>query len=91
MLATVARAFDGGITAADVARAQSVSEAGHLRGLETMEGQASFIAEWEALGDWQLGVEYMKRIMSITRDEVRAAAAQYLAPDSAAVLTYGPQ
>jgi zinc protease len=79
------------VTDEDVRRAQSVLEARTLRGLETMEGQASFIAEWAALGDWQLGRTYLDTLMGATREDVQRVARQYLPADLAAVLTYRPQ
>src|SRR5262249_11032300 len=46
----------------EIERARSVIEARALRRLESMEGQANYLAEWEALGDWQLGGQYLARI-----------------------------
>ncbi|MGQ0562103.1 MAG: M16 family metallopeptidase [Gemmatimonadota bacterium] len=75
---------------ADIARAQSILEARMLRALETMEGQASFLADWAALGDWRLGVTYLDRILSATRADVQRVARTYLDADAAAVLLYRP-
>jgi zinc protease len=78
------------VTAADVTRAQSILEARMLRGMETMEGQASFIAEWEALGDWRLGVDYLAKVANASRADIQRVARQYLALDRAALLVYRP-
>jgi zinc protease len=88
---TIATAQAGAITDEDVARAQSVMEARTLRGLETMEGQAGFVAHWAALGDWRLGVEYLDRVLSVTRADVERVAREYLRPEVAAVLSYRPE
>jgi zinc protease len=88
--ATLQAARNGAISSSDVARAQSVLEARMLRGLETMEGQASFVAEWEATGDWRLGVEYFDRFMKATPYNVIRAAREYLDPKYAAVVAYRP-
>jgi zinc protease len=88
---TIDAACNGAITMEDVSRAQSVMEARSLRGLETMEGQAGFIAHWASLGDWRLGVEYLDSILSVTRDDVERVAQTYLAAEHAAVLTYRPE
>jgi hypothetical protein len=32
-----------------------------VRRLEDMEGQANYLAEWEALGDWRMGERYLER------------------------------
>ena len=81
----------GDFEAADVERAQSIHEARMLRGLETMEGQASFLAEWEALGDWKLGLKYLERILSLTKDDIVRVAREYIDPSVAAMLVYRPE
>lgn len=79
------------ITDADVARAQSILEARLLRGIETMEGQASFVAEWEALGDWENGVRYMEQVRAAKRADLSRVAHEYLSLDTASVLAYRPR
>ncbi|MGQ0814507.1 MAG: M16 family metallopeptidase [Gemmatimonadota bacterium] len=88
---TIEAARDGSISDSDVARAQSVLEARTLRGLETMEGQASFLAEWAALGDWRLAIAYLERIMSARRADIERVARYYLASAAASVLSYRPE
>lgn len=80
----------GAVTDADVARAQSVIEARMLRGLETMEGQASFLSEWQALDDWRLGGEYLDTVMLASRADILRVANEYLTLETAAVLCYRP-
>jgi zinc protease len=80
-----------GVEAAEVARAQRVLEARWLQQFEAMDGQANFLAEWEALGDWRLGVEVAARTMAVTADDVARAAARYLVPDQASLVIYRPQ
>lgn len=75
----------------ELERAKSILEARMLRGLETMEGQASFIAEWEALGDWKLGLDYLQRVLSATGDDVLRAGREYIDPETAALLIYRPE
>lgn len=82
---------DGALSDGDVERAQNLIEARTLRGLETMEGQANFIAEWEALGDWRLGLDYLARAVSATRADIERVARHYLQLDAMAVLTYRPR
>ncbi len=78
------------VEADEVDRAQSIVEARMLRSLETMEGQANFIAEWQSAGDWRLGFEYLDTLMSLRADEVARVAARYLASERAAILAYRP-
>jgi zinc protease len=86
---TIAAVRDN-ITYDEVARAQSIVEARMLRGLETMEGQAHFIAEWQSVGDWRLGLDYLEQAMSVQADQLMAVAEKYLQVDRAAVLAYRP-
>jgi zinc protease len=86
----VRRLRDEGVVRQEVARAQSVFESRWLRHLESMEGQATHLAEWEALGDWQLGDRYFERITSATPADVAAAAERYLAPERAGWVMYRP-
>jgi zinc protease len=92
-LAAIFKTIESGrqdITYDDVSRAQSIVEARMLRGLETMEGQAHFLAEWQSAGDWQLGLDYLEQAMSLQPQQLKAAAEKYLDIDRAAVLAYRP-
>ncbi|MBK6454839.1 MAG: insulinase family protein [Gemmatimonadetes bacterium] len=58
--------LDGGVASGDLERAKRLFESRWLRRLETMEGQANFLAEWEALGDWRWADEYAARMLAAT-------------------------
>ena len=75
---------------AELERTRRMTDARWSRRLETMDGQANFLAEWEALGDWHLAAEYYERAMSATPAQVRDAAARYLNASDAAFLVYRP-
>ena len=79
-----------GVTAQELERARRLYEARWVRRFETMEGQANYLAEWEAMGDWHLGARYLKRIMSATPMQVTEAIARHLVPDEASVVVYRP-
>jgi zinc protease len=81
---------DGDVGELEIERAKRILESQFVRRLEDMEGQANFLAEWEALGDWKMGERYLERLLSTTREEVVDAANRYLDPDSAGVLVYRP-
>jgi zinc protease len=81
---------DEGIAAQEVTRAQRVFESRWLRHLESMEGQATHLAEWEALGDWQLGDRYYEHITSATPAAITDAVQRYLTPDRAGWVVYRP-
>jgi zinc protease len=79
-----------GIGRDELWRARRIFESQWLRRLETMEGQANHLAEWEALGDWTLGDFYLERLLTATPEQVSGAAQRYLTPDRAALLMYRP-
>lgn len=79
------------IPADDMERVRRIFEARWTRRLETMEGQANHLAEWEALGDWQLAEVYKAKFMSATADDVRRVASRYLAAGRAGVVVYRPE
>lgn len=74
----------------DIDRVRRVFEARWIRQQESMEGQANHLTEWEALGGWQLGDEYIARFLSITAAEVHDAVRRYLTPTRAAIVIYRP-
>ncbi|MDB4876746.1 MAG: peptidase domain protein [Gemmatimonadetes bacterium] len=75
----------------EIERAKRIYESQFVRRLEDMEGQANYLAEWEALGDWRMGERYLERLMSATRDDLVAVANRYLDPDNAGVVVYRPE
>lgn len=80
-----------GFTSDELNRARQLLEARFIRRLETMEGQANFLAEWEALGDWQMGERELARLMTATADEVSDAVRRHLTEESAGVIVFRPR
>ena len=85
------RVRDEGVGAFELERARRITESRWVRRLEDMEGQANHLAEWEALGNWELGERYFERIMSVSADELREMARRYLSEEQASVLLYRPE
>ncbi|HEY4130867.1 MAG TPA: pitrilysin family protein, partial [Gemmatimonadaceae bacterium] len=82
---------DGDIGELELERAKRIYESQWLRRLEDMEGQANYLAEWEALGDWRMGDRYFERLMTTTRDELITAANRYLDADNTGIIVYRPE
>ncbi len=76
---------------AEVARAQRLFDARWLRRLESMDGQANYLADWEALGGWELGDEYAERTRALTPKQVSDAVSRHLDPQHASALVYRPE
>jgi zinc protease len=88
--AQVAALREHGVADVEIERAQRIIESRVIRRLEDMEGQATYLAEWEALGGWTLGDDYFDRLMAVTPDDVARVARHYLDPTQASVLVYRP-
>ena len=78
------------IDAVEMERTRRIFDARWVRRFESMEGQANYLAEWEALGDWKLGDEYYSRFMAVTAEEIHETVRRYLTPARAGVVIYRP-
>ena len=67
-----ARVRDGDIGEREIERAKRIYESRWIRRLEDMEGQANYLAEWEALGDWRMGDGISSGCSTTTRDDLAA-------------------
>lgn len=85
------RVREDGIAALELERARRITESRWVRRLEDMEGQANYLAEWESLGDWQVGERYFERLLAVRADEVRDVARRYVRDDRLAALVYRPE
>jgi zinc protease len=80
----------GALSEHELTRVRRIFEARWVRRLETAEGRANYLAEWEALGNWGVGDEYFERYMSASADDVQRVTRKYLAEERAAALVYRP-
>jgi zinc protease len=81
---------EGGVTEGELERAKRLYESRWIRRLEDMEGQANYLAEWQALGDWQRGDEYLRAALATTSDDLQRLAQRYLDPEQAGLVLYRP-
>lgn len=86
----VMAARDHGIRRSEISRAQSIIEARWLRRLDSMDGQASYLASWEADGGLEQAANYYDRLMSLTAADVEGALARHLQSDSVSIIAYRP-
>lgn len=84
------RVRDEGLGDHELVRAKRLYESRWVRRLEDMEGQANYLAEWEALGDWRLGDWYLERLLTVTPEQLAEIAHRYLTPEQAGVIIYRP-
>lgn len=74
----------------EVIRAQRMVEARWLRRLETMDGQATYLASWEADGGLECAAEYYDRILSLHPDTLKRAVEEHLNPEQVSVVSLRP-
>ncbi len=79
-----------GLRRSEITRAQSIVEARWLRSLESMDGQASYLAGWEAIGGLEFASRYYDTLLSLTPEQVRDALERHCDPSQAAVISYRP-
>jgi zinc protease len=84
------RVRDEGVGSLELERARRITQSRWVRRLEDMEGQANYIAEWEALGNWEIGERYYERMLATRPEDVRDVARRYIEEDQVAVLVYRP-
>ena len=80
-----------GVGVLELERARRITQSRWVRRLEDMEGQANYIAEWESLGNWELGERYFERMLTTPVEEVRELARRHMPDDQVALLTYRPE
>jgi zinc protease len=79
-----------GVVPREIERIRTLLQARLLRRLETAQGLANLLAEWQALGDWRRAGSYLEGIRTLEPDQVRAVADRHLDPESMTVLVYRP-
>jgi zinc protease len=83
--------LEHGFADGEVERARNLLETRMIRRMETAEGQAGLIADWQALGDWRLADDYVGRVLAVTPAQLHDAARRYLQPDDLTLLVYRPR
>jgi zinc protease len=78
------------VSGEELFRVRTLFEARLLRRLETAEGRANLLAEWQALGHWSDCASYLDRVQELTPDRLRDVAERYLQPDGVTLLVYRP-
>lgn len=81
---------ESGVGQDELWRARRLFESRWIRRLESMDGQANYLAEWESLGDWTLGDRYLERLLIAEPAQVHDAVRRYLTPERAALVAYRP-
>lgn len=87
--AELARCGDG-VTGGELERARRQHEARTLRRMESMDGQANWLVDWESLGGWERGREYEAALRDTSAGQVAEAMRRHLGAEDASWLQYDP-
>lgn len=80
-----------GVRDKEITRAQRILEARWLRRLESMDGQAQYLAGWEADGGLSAAAQYYDTLFSLDAQTVQDALFRHLAPEQVGVVSYRPE
>lgn len=83
-------ARNDGFRRSEIVRAQRILEARWLRRLESMDGQAQYLAGWEAEGGLEVGARYYDALLTLDGDAVQQALQAHLDPSQVSVISYRP-
>lgn len=75
----------------ELQRARSLIEASWMRRSETMEGQATYLAGWEAVAGWKMGERYLGRMLEASPEAIRDVARRWLTLERMGVVTFRPR
>ena len=80
-----------GFRRSEIIRAQRILEARWLRRLESMDGQAQYLAGWEAEGGLEAASRYYDALLSLDADAVQRAVRTHLDPGQVTMVSYRPE
>ncbi len=75
---------------AELSRVRRLHEARWWRRHESMEGQATALTSWEAIGHWSLGPAHLTDLLAVTPEQVQRVVATYLRPEAVSIVTLRP-
>ena len=74
----------------ELSRVKHVLRTGRLRSDESMEGQASEMVAWEALGGLDVGESWWSAVDAVTADDVQRVLGTWCGDDTVGVVSYRP-
>jgi zinc protease len=81
---------DPGPDESQLARVRALSATGWARRIESVDGRATLLAEFEALGGYELAEEYRAATERVDVADVRRVASAWLTPDAACAAAFVP-
>lgn len=80
-----------GFRPGEITRAQRILEARWLRRLESMDGQAQYLAGWEAEGGLEAATRYYDALLTLDAAAVQRAVQAHLEPSQVTMVSYRPE
>ncbi len=79
------------VTKNELIKARNIIESLFFFCVESVSGQASMLAEYEALGDYRLVEEYMQKLYAVTEEDILRVANKYFVRTNCSLLEYLPR
>ncbi len=79
------------VTEQELMKSQNLLESIFAFSMESVSGQASILASYEALGDFSFAETYLKRLYEVTAEDVQHVALKYLTLKNCSMLEYVPE
>ncbi len=79
-----------GVTEEELQKAKNIAEARYVFSQETVEGQSKKLGYFEIIGDYTLADRYVKKLYSVTREDILRVSHTYLQRENLSVVSYLP-
>ncbi|MFQ5486037.1 MAG: M16 family metallopeptidase, partial [Desulfobacterales bacterium] len=79
------------VTEEELTKARNILESHYVSSMQSVSGQASMLAAYEALGDYHLAEQYLSNLYEVTYRDVLRVANRYLIMNNCSLLEYVPQ
>jgi len=80
-----------GVTDEELQKAKNIAEARYIFTQETVEGQSKKLGYFEIIGDYTLADRYVKKLYSVTREDILRVSHTYLQKENLSVVSYLPK
>ena len=91
LFSEIAKLCTDSVTEEELTKSRNLLESLLAFSVESVSGQASILASYEALGDYRLAETYMERLYEVSAEDVRRVAGKYLTLKNCSLLEYVPE
>jgi len=87
----IAKIQDTPVTGDELKKARARLEASYVFSLQSAAGQAGILASYEALGDYRLVDDFMKKFYTVQSEKLMDVGRRYLHPSNCSLFEYAPK